>query len=196
MRSLERGFTLLELIVAFAVLSALAAIGVPPLLDASGDLRVRMAAQELVGALRGARGFAIRHDANVGVKFREVDGFLTYALYRDGDGDGVLTRDIAAGVDPQVQAPHRLSSLGAGVGFGFPPGPPARDPGDPRRFLVPGDPIRFNQSDLASYSSIGGATPGSLYLTDGRKRLVVVRVLGRTGRVRVLTYDFRKQVWR
>jgi prepilin-type N-terminal cleavage/methylation domain-containing protein len=193
---LERGFTLIELIVVFAVLSTVAAVGVPPLLDASGDLRVRMAAEELVVALRSARWYAIRHSANVGVKFRQSGGFLTYSLYRDGDGDGVLTRDITSGVDPEVQAPRRLSSLGAGVGLGFPPGPPARDPGDPGRFLKPGDPVRFNQSDLASYSSLGGATPGSLYLTDGRKRLTVVRVLGRTGRVRVLTYNFAEQTWR
>ena len=70
--------------------------------------------------------------ANVAVKFRTApDGAVTYTLYRDGDGDGVLNRDIDSGVDPQVEPPRRLSNLGRGFGFGFPPGPPVPDPGSP-----------------------------------------------------------------
>ena len=67
----------------------------------------------------------MRHDANVAVKFRTAaDGAVTFTLYRDGDGNGVLNRDIDSGVDPQVEPPRRLSNLGRGFGFGFPPGPP------------------------------------------------------------------------
>ena len=58
-----------------------------------------------------------------------------------------------------------------------------------------GDPIRFNRSDLASFGPLGTGTPGSLYLTDGR-RLVVVRVLNRTGRVRTLAWDRNTDTWR
>lgn len=197
MRSSTRGFTLVELVLILSLLATVAALGVPPLLDATAGVRVSMAAHELAGVLRSARWYAIRHDANVAVKFRpDADGGVTWALYRDGDGDGVLTRDIASGADPQVEPSRRLSALGGRVGLGFPPGLRPRDPGDPRRFLPTGDPIRFNQSDLASFSSLGGSTPGSLYLTDGRDRLAVVRVLGRTGRVRILTYDAEDEVWR
>ena len=57
------------------------------------------------------------------------------------------------------------------------------------------DPIRFNQSDLASFDPLGTATPGSLYLTDGQSRLTAVRVTSRTGRVRVLRYDSRARAW-
>ena len=107
-------------------------IGAPPLLRISGDLRLHLAAQELVGALRLARSWAVRHDANVAVKFRTApDGTVTFTLYRDGNGNGVLNREIDSGVDPQVEPARRLSALGRGVRFGFPPGPPPPDPGSP-----------------------------------------------------------------
>jgi prepilin-type N-terminal cleavage/methylation domain-containing protein len=193
-----KGFQLLELIVVLAVMTLFLSIAVPPLFRISGDLRLRMAAGELVGVLRLARAYAVRHDANVAVKFRtEKNGQVTFTLYRDGDGDGVLNRDIAAGVDPPVSPPGRLSQLGRGFGFGFPPGPRPPDPASPERLLDRrSDPIRFNQSDLASFSPLGSSTPGSLYVTDGDRRLAVVRVANRTGRVRVLFYDPDERVWR
>ena len=133
--------------------------------------------------LRLARSWAVVHDANVAVKFRTAaDGTVTFTLYRDGNGNGVLTADINAGKDPQVEPPRRLSNFGRGVGFGFPPGPPPADPGSPGHSLTPGDPIRFNASDLASFSPLGTSTPGSLYLTDSRNRLVAVRLDNRAGK--------------
>ena len=194
----RKGFTLVELLAALAVLVSVLAIGAPPLLRISGDLRLRLAAEELVGVLRTARAYAVRHSANVAVKFRTAaSGEVTFTLYRDGDGDGVLTRDIDSGVDPAIAPQQRLSQLGRGFGFGFPPGPPPRDPSSPGRPLGNlDDPIRFNQSDLASFSPLGTSTPGSLYVTDGVGRLAAVRVFDRTGKIRVITYDPQTQVWR
>ena len=124
-------------------------------------------------------------------------GRVSYRLYGDGDGDGVLTRDIESGVDPPLGPSRQLIHVGRHVRFGIPLGPPPRDPGDPRRRLGNlQDPIRFNRSDLASFNPLGGSTPGSLYLTDGHDHLAVVRVSGRTGRVRVLIYDFVRELWR
>ncbi|HKI05958.1 MAG TPA: type II secretion system protein [Thermoanaerobaculia bacterium] len=193
----QKGFNLLELIVTLSVMGFVLTVGAPPLLRISGDLRLHLATQELVGVLRVARSYALRHDANVAVKFRTGrNGVITFALYRDGDGDGVLTRDIDAGTDPQVSPPRPLAHLGRGFGFGFPPGPPPRDPSTGRPMDRLDDPIRFNQSDLASFGPLGTSTPGSLYITDSVKRLALVRVANRTGRVRVLTYNARERVWR
>lgn len=193
----EKGFQLAELIVSLAVLVLILLLGAPSLLQASGDMRLRLAADELAGVLRLARASAVRLDANVAVKFRtEGDGTVTFTLYRDGDGDGVLNRDIDAGIDPPLGPPRRLANLGRGVGFGFPPGPPPADPGSPGHPLSPGDPIRFNSSDLASFSALGTSTPGSLYLTDGVERLLAVRVANRAGKVRILTYVPRRRIWR
>jgi len=192
----ERGFQLIELLVVLAVCGIGAAIGVPPLLRATARLRLELAAGEVAGALHRARSTAIRHSANVAVRFRVAGSDVSFALYRDGDGDGVLNRDIDAGVDPEVAPPRRLEHVGGDVRFGL-PSRPVRDPGDPRAWLEnPADPVRFNRSDLASFSPLGGSTPGSLYLTDGAEGVAAVRVAGRTGRIRVLRYDFASEAWR
>jgi hypothetical protein len=119
------------------------------------------------------------------------------ALLGDGDGDGVRTQDIDDGVDAQVEPWRPLTHLGRGIGFGFPPGPLPRDPTSGRP--IGGsrdDAIRFNSSDLASFSAAGTATPGSVYLTDGRRGFVVVRVTNVSGRVRTLRWDHDDALWR
>jgi len=192
------GFTLAELVVGLAIFSILLMTGLPALLHVASNLRLRLAAGELAGTLRCARSLAIRLGANVAVKFQpRPNGQSTWAVYRDGDGDGVLSRDIAAGVDPLVVPPRPLELLGRRMRFGFPPGRPARDPGDPAKLLrAADDPIRFNGSDLASFGPLGTSTPGSLYVTDSANSLMAVRVFGRTGKVKVIVYDFEQEVWR
>ncbi len=197
MTSHETGFQLAELLVSLTVLTLILLLGAPSLVQASADMRLRLAADELAGVLRLARASAVRLDANVAVKFStEPDGTVTFTLYRDGNGNGVLNREITSGIDRPLGAPRRLANLGKGAGFGFPPGPPPPDPGSPGHLLSPGDPIRFNSSDLASFSALGTSTPGSLYLTDGVRKLVAVRVANRAGKVRVLTYVPERRIWR
>jgi prepilin-type N-terminal cleavage/methylation domain-containing protein len=192
----QKGFTLIELLVGLAVLTSLLALGVPPLLRTSDDLRLRMAAGEVAGVFRASRSFATRYGANVAVKFNtEKTGIVTFALYRDGNGNGVLNKDITSGKDRPLMPPQSLKLLGRDVVFGFPPGPPPRDPGTGRPMDRLDDPIRFNDSDLASFSPLGTATPGSVYLCNGSGHLMVVRVLDRTGKVSLLSYDARAQQW-
>ena len=197
MRDRARGFQLIEAIVGVSIVMITAGFLLPPLLRISAGRRVRLAAAELTGVLREARSNAIRYNCNVGVKFLIEDKQVRWALYRDGDGDGVLTRDIDSGVDPPLGLPRTLIHLGRNVRFGFPPGRAPRDPGDPsRRMKRLDDPIRFNRSDIASFGPFGGSTPGSLYVTDSIHNLAAVRVLGRTGKVRVLRWDSIEDRWR
>jgi type II secretory pathway pseudopilin PulG len=197
-RAPSSGFTLIDLLVLATLTGLLALLTVPPLLSWTAHARVEMAASELVGVLRQARAYAIRHSARVAVRFDPVgiDGRPTFALYRDGDGDGVRNDDIGRGIDPLVQAPRSLAHFGGDVGFGFPSGMRITDPGDPRRPLDRlDDPIRFNRSDLASFDPFGTATPGSLYVSDGRAVLYAVRVANRAGRVRILRYEPETGRW-
>jgi hypothetical protein len=193
----NRGFQVADLVVSLAVFGLAFVLGVPQMLRITADLRVRMAGGEIIGVLRQARSLAIRANANVALRFAsDPKGEVTFTLYRDGNGDGVQNADIKAGIDRQVGPVLRLESVGREVRIGL-PNRPVRDPGDPGHYLDRlNDPIRFNSSDLASFSPLGTATPGSVYLTDGRSHLVVVRVLGGTGRVRLLTYDFASESWR
>ncbi len=195
-RDPEAGWTLIELLVALAIVGLLATLAAPPLLRAASANRMRLAASEVATSMQLARAYAVRHSARVGLRFdTRGAGKATWTLYRDGDGDGVLASDIAAGTDPVVRE-AQLQRLGAAARFGFPPGPAPRDPSDPRRRLDRlDDPIRFNRSDMASFDPLGTATPGTVYLTDGRELLVAVRVTQHTGRVRVLRYDRASETW-
>jgi Tfp pilus assembly protein FimT len=189
---------LFDLLATLAVIAIVAAVGVPELFRATEQTRLSLGANEIASALRLTRVYAVRHSDHVAIKFATAsDGAVTYALYRDGDGDGVRTQDIELRVDPQIEPWRPLTHLGRGIGFGFPPGPLPRDPTSGRP--IGGsrdDPIRFNSSDLASFSASGSATPGSVYLTDGRRGFVVVRVTNVSGRVRTWRWDRDQALWR
>ena len=197
MRASERGFELVDLLVATAVAAVSLLLTAPPLLRLCRSTTVELAADEIVGALREARAYAIRHQSNVGIKFRvEKDGGTLWALYLDGDGDGVRTADIDRGVDPLVAPFRSLGQFGATAKLGFPPGRVPRDPGNLRKRLTNlDDPIRFNNSDIASFSPVDGATPGSVYVTDGISRLLCVRIDNRSGRARILRWDRDLDRW-
>lgn len=196
MTSRQRGHSLIELLIVLTIFTAFASFALPRFLQSSARNRVRLAAQQVAGALYSCRMEAVKHNANVAAKFRtRDDGTVTFTLYRDGDGDGVLTKDIERGVDPPVSRPKVLDKLGQGVGFGFPPGIVPRHPGTGRRLDRLHDPIRFNRSDLASFTPNGGATPGTVYLTDGSEELAAVRVYHYTGKIRSIIYDQETETW-
>jgi len=195
--ALSSGFTIIEWVLVLAILGLFASLTFPDLFLLTRSLRVDLASRELQSVLRLARSRAIREGTKVGVKFRtDGKGRYSFSLYRDGDGDGVLTRDIDSGVDPRLEPPRELIHLGRRIRLGFPVGPAPRDPGDPSRRLTRlDDPIRFNRSDIASFNHLGASTPGSLYITDGLHFLSAVRVFGRTGKVKILRYDVVSETW-
>jgi len=196
MRTHPHGFTLVELLVVLAIFSIVLTFGVPAILDAPAQMRVDLAATEAATALRLARMTAVRSHTYVAVRFDTSGDVVTWAMYGDGNGDGVRWNDIQRGIDPQLQAPHPIRRTGASVHLGFPPGPAPRDPSGHGRLHRLDDPIRFNRSNMASFSAIGASTPGSLYFTDGKRHLAVVRVFGRTGKIKVMAYDPETEEWR
>jgi len=197
MRCRQSGFTLVELLVTVAILALVATLAAPPLLRASSGLVTRLAAEEIAVALEQARMYSIRHSMKVGLKFRvAADGAVSWALYRDGDGDGVRTVDIDSGVDPRLTSFRSLVHFGRTARLGFPRGEAPRDPSDPYRKLDRlDDPIRFNRSDIASFSPLDGATPGSVYVTDGEHHLYAVRLYNRTSRVHLLRWNRAELRW-
>ncbi|MCG8457077.1 MAG: GspH/FimT family pseudopilin [Holophagales bacterium] len=181
---------------ASALFAALALISLPIIQNLAGFTQARLAAGEVAAALGQARMYAIRYQVNVAVRFEETQSGVVLATYRDGDGDGVLARDIDRGIDVECKPPHIITMTAGGVELGFPSGPAPKNPdGSGRRLTRLSDPIRFNRSDMASFSPLGTATPGTVYLTARDRHLVAVRVSQGAGRVRLLYYEAGKERW-
>ncbi len=192
MTAVAAGYTLLELMFVMGLVATFSAVAVPQSLAAIDDTRTLAAARYVAGRLQRARMDALARSATVACRFVLVDGRYTFAAYVDGNGNGVRTADIAAGVDPPLQPPERLSDRFPGVDFGALPQLPPVDPGG----TPPGtDPVRLGVSNLASFTPTSTSTSGSLYIR-GQRAQYVVRIYGDTGRTRILKFDVPTRQWR
>jgi hypothetical protein len=90
-----------------------------------------------------------------------------------------------------LDAPEGLEQHFPGVGFGLAPEVPTVD-GDE---AGEGDPIRVGRSRMISFSPSGTCTPGTVYLLGRGRQQLAVRVLGATGRVRTLQFNFAAAAW-
>ena len=193
--SQSAGVSTLELVIGIALASVLAAATASGAFQLQAALSVRSAATELAATFFRARAYALTHGVTVGIKFRRDGGRYEWALYRDGNGNGVRTAEIASGVDRSLGLalvwPRNDVRPGILTGSAVP------DPGSPGSQLDrPDDPIRFGSSDICSFTPVGESTPGSVYLWDGRDRMAVVRIFGRSAKVRTLYYFRGEKRWR
>jgi len=179
----ECGYSLIELLVVIASIGVILAVTLPSLGELNRRREIRAAITELRSIFRETRAKAIASGHNVAVKFSLTDGDWQYAIFEDGDGDGVRNDDIASGKDPNVVPFRRVFGTQGHVRIGLPP-VPVRDPD--RGVVEPGEsPVRFNRSTLCSFSPLGGGTSGSIYLTEGT-RAAVLRMYGPTSRLRLM----------
>jgi type II secretory pathway pseudopilin PulG len=192
---LPSGYTAAEAVAVLAIVGALAAVVAPGVFRLSASLAVRSSAGEVRAMLFQARALAISRGRYVGVKFRKNGKRYEWALYGDGNGNGIRTAEIASGMDMPlgITIPWNRTDVMPGILKGS----RVPDPADPRKALDRlDDPIRFNASDICSFSPLGESTPGSIYLWDGRDRMAVVRVFGRTAKLRTLYFVRREKVWK
>ena len=188
----SQGYSLLELTFALGVLATLSAVAGPQLLTSVDDVRAAGAARYLSGRLHRARMEAVARSADVALQFVQTPDGYRYAEYRDGNGNGIRTRDIQRGLDPPVTAAERLPDQFAGVDFGVLPGLPAVDSGSTP---LGTDPIKLGPSNILTFTALGTSSSGSLYIRGRRNIQYVIRVSGETGKVRVLKFDARGRQW-
>jgi prepilin-type N-terminal cleavage/methylation domain-containing protein len=176
----SHGYTLIELVFAAGIVAVLAAAAIPQLTAGVERSRTVGAARYLASRLALARAQAVARSANVALLLTATEGTFVAGTYVDGNGDGVRTRDITAGIDTAISAPVRLSSL------------------FPHVILFLNDPAvtsTFDTSALMSFSPLGTASSRTLYLRGADGSQYAVRVLGATGRTRVLRFVVSNGAW-
>ena len=105
-----RGAALVDVVVACAVSAVIAVMAIPTIHATRERDAVRMAAQYLAQRVQQARLEALKRNAMVAFRV-DPDELGLLGSYVDGDGDGVLQRDIDAGTD------HRLAPGYAALRF-------------------------------------------------------------------------------
>jgi type II secretory pathway pseudopilin PulG len=187
------GYTVLELVFAVGVGLTLSATAVPQYLSAVDDLRAAGATRYLANRLYRVRMEAVQRSAEVALQVTQTASGYSFAVYVDGNRNGVLTRDIQHGTDLLIGAPERLPDQFTGVDFGAMPGLPPVDSGG----TPPGtDPVRLGSGSFASFSAAGTSSSGTVYIRSQRDAQYAVRIFGETGRIRMWKFDRGTRQWR
>lgn len=163
-----------------------------PLAQSSVDRsRAVGAASYVAGRMAVARFEAVKRSACVAIRFvAQPDGYW-FQTYVDGNRNGVLTRDISLGIDLPITAGERLDYHFSGIEFGIHPDVTGIDPGP----FNTSDPVQIGSSALLSFSPAGSSTSGTLFIRGLRGHQFAVRVLGATGRTRILEFNVGAGTW-
>lgn len=192
--STAAGFSILELLVVLAVVGMITAVAVPAFQSILNGMAVRSALGEIRSILAWTRSRAIASKRHTAVRFEPDRERFRYAIYEDGDWDGVRNEDIARGIDRRILTSREVLRGVSRAWIGLPPHP-VPDPDTGKLMKAGSSAIRFNQSMLCSFSPSGSGTSGSVFVTDGGELTAVVRVLGSTGRIRSQRFDRNLRRW-
>ncbi|MEW6490063.1 MAG: GspH/FimT family pseudopilin [Thermodesulfobacteriota bacterium] len=162
----RRAFTLVELLIALALVGILAGVGTPYVLVNLPTYRVNAAVRQVVGDLRLARTLAVERGVHAFLVFDQAG--VAYTL--------VLDTDATPGVSPgdDVVKTVALGERYRGVAFGS---------------ALTGDPVSFG-GDQALFKPRGTSNGGTVFLRPGQDAGVredrerKVTVVSTTGRAR------------
>jgi type IV fimbrial biogenesis protein FimT len=173
---MRNAFTLVEMMIAVAVIAILGTVGVPYLLASLPTYRVNGAVRHLMADFRLAKTTAVERGKDVIIAFH-MPGGNQYRVWVDGDEDRVL--------DPgeEILKTEDIPGLYKGIVFGSGDG------------TAPADGVTF-QNDLAIFAPTGGTNGGTVYLrpsqdaaTGKRSRDRKITVTAQTGRPKAFVWD-------
>lgn len=181
------GLSLIELLVGLALAAVLATAAAPALLEWSARRRLWEEATALAVEIQALRAAAAVDGRHRGIVFEDAPG-ATWQAVRDGDGDGILTADLGAGVDTSLGPRRPLAGGDRHVGWMLPSSVlPA--PGGTRPLRA----LPFAPAGILSLSPDGTSSTGTVYLC-GRSDCAAVRIYGPGGRLSV--WELRGDRWR
>ena len=188
-----RGAALIDIVVATSLIVVTAAIAVPVIGGTIERERTIVGARYLAGQLLRARLESLKRARAVAVRLEVFGERTQFRLFADGNGNGVLQRDIDRGIDPALTPLGWLDDQVRGISLRVNQAIIDVAGSDP---IAPGDdPLRIGNTALLTFSPLGSATSGTLYLAAHRGPQIAIRVFGATGRVRVLMFDPRTREW-
>ena len=188
-----RGFSLLETMLVLALLALMAAIAAPSILGGLDDARARAAAHHVAALARLTRVQAATRSTRVGLRFERQGAGYQYAIYVDGNGNGLRGRDIRRGIDAPITPVEHIGDRFPGVVLGVAPGVTRISDGRPMTEAA--DPVRLGSADTLTFTPLGTATSGTIFLRSRKGRQYAVRVLGATGRTRVMEFRPETRSW-
>jgi Tfp pilus assembly protein FimT len=180
---------LVELTLALGIACMSAAMSAPALAGAADAGRAREAAQFLAAQCRSARMEAVARNTTSSLVFDLVSSRWRFRRCIDGNGNGMRRAEITTGRDICLTSTE-VGELYSGVRVDVTTGLP-----DPAGGTSTSGAVRFGSSDIASFSPVGTATAGTVYVRSDRGAQYAIRVAGTTGRVRVLRYDAVSRTW-
>jgi len=187
----SRGISLIETVMTVGLLVTLVSMSAPALTASREYFRASGAARHVAALVCEARSKAIQRGRYVAVRFTPGGSCTSYGLFGDGNRNGIRTTDIARGIDTPMSPEGCLSQDYPGVDFGLLPETTDIDTGAP----MAGNGLRIGSSNLLTFGPDGSATSGTLYVRGRGGFQYAVRILGATGRVRVLRFVIPARTW-
>ena len=189
----HRGVALVDIVAALAVSLVMTAMAAPVVGGALDRERTIVGAQHLAGQLQRARMEALKRSAAVAVRLELVGERAAARLYVDGNGNGVVQRDIDRGTDLPLAGVEWLDAHARDVSLRI--NQTVTDAGGSGSLEPGSDPLRIGRTALVTFSPLGSSSSGTLYVAAHRGPQMAVRVYGASGRVRVLMFDARTRQW-
>ena len=189
----QTGAALIDIVFGIALVVVMASIAAPVVGGTMDRERTIVGTRYLAGQLQRARLEALTRARAVALRIELIGERTALRLYADGNGNGVLKKDIDSGVDPPLTPASWLDEQPGNVSLRVNQpitvinGSSALAPGD--------DPLHIGNTSLLTFSPSGSATSGTLYVARHHGPQMAIRVFGATGRVRVLMFDTSTQQW-
>jgi Tfp pilus assembly protein FimT len=187
------GLALIDVVGATALMGLLAAMAMPLVASTFDSERAVVGAHYLAAELQRARMQSLRRGTSVALRIEVVGDRTSIRLFADGNGNGVLQRDIDRGIDRPLTSLDWLDHHAASVSLRIAQDVP--DIGGAGWLAAGSDPLRIGRTSLVVFSPSGSSTSGTLYLAGRRGPQLAIRLFGATGRVRVLTFDPQTEQW-
>ncbi len=177
-----RGASLLEILIVLAIAGLLGSAALGALGEVRDERASREAARGFVADLRGTAQAARRAQRAMAIEF-QLTPSAQWRVLEDGNGNGITTSDIGAGIDAPGTAWLPVFREGAARLAVSRTVPTADGTGS---IAAGTSPLQFGVMSRVVFTPRGTATAGSIYVAGRGDRMYAIRILGSTQRIRLL----------